>query len=144
MVFINPGYDNSFFDLVNAKDTRVFVDKTDFLEKTNALINTDGKLLTMTRPRRFGKTISAQMLSAYYSKGCAGKNIFNNLKITKKPSYDEHLNKYDVIYVDMNTIDGLFDSYAETTEKLPGVNDLVDFLEYSIIQELKSTNEFAQ
>lgn len=58
-----------FINLVKAKDTRVFVDKTVFIEKTNALLNTDGKLLAVTRPRRFGKTVTARMLSSYYSKG---------------------------------------------------------------------------
>ena len=47
---LNPGNDNSFFNLVKAKDTRVFVDKTVFIEKTNALLNTDGKLLAVTVP----------------------------------------------------------------------------------------------
>ncbi len=144
---LNPDKDNSFINLVKTKDTRVFVDKTDFIEKTNALFNTDGKLLAVTRPRRFGKTVTAHMLSAYYSKGYAGQNIFDNLKITNnefKASYEKHLNKYDVIYIDMNTIDGLFDGYSNKKQKVEGVNDLVDYFEYSIIKELKSSSEFAE
>ncbi len=143
---LNPDKDNSFINLVKARDTRVFVDKTDFIEKTNALFNTDGKLLAVTRPRRFGKTVTAHMLSAYYSKGYAGQKIFDNLKITNnefKDSYEKHLNKYDVIYIDMNTIDGLFDGYSNKKQKVDGVNDLVDFFEYSIIKELKSSSKFA-
>ncbi|WP_405349883.1 AAA family ATPase, partial [Ruminobacter amylophilus] len=91
---LNPDKDNSFINLVKARDTRVFVDKTDFIEKTNALFNTDGKLLAVTRPRRFGKTVTAHMLSAYYSKGYAGQKIFDNLKITNnefKDSYEKYL-----------------------------------------------------
>ena len=143
---LNPDKDNSFINLVKARDTRVFVDKTDFIEKTNALFNTDGKLLAVTRPRRFGKTVTAHMLSAYYSKGYAGQKIFDNLKITNnefKDSYEKHLNKYNVIYIDMNTIDGLFDGYSNKKQKVDGVNDLVDYFEYSIIKELKSSSEFA-
>lgn len=79
---INPDEGNSFIDLVEAKNTRIFVDKTDFIAKTNALLNTDGKLLALTRPRRFGKTVTADMLLAYYSKAYAGQNIFAGLKIT--------------------------------------------------------------
>ena len=56
---LNPADDNSFINLVEAKDTRVFVDKTDFIEKTNTLLKTDGKFLAVTRPRRFGKTVTA-------------------------------------------------------------------------------------
>ncbi|MBP3748431.1 MAG: AAA family ATPase [Ruminobacter sp.] len=142
---LNPDKDNSFINLVKARDTRVFVDKTDFIEKTNALFNTDGKLLAVTRPRRFGKTVTAHMLSAYYSKGYAGQKIFDNLKITNnefKDSYEKYLNKYNVIYIDMNTIDGLFDGYSNKKQKVDGVNDLVDYFEYSIIKELKSSSEF--
>ena len=141
---LNPGNDNSFIRLVKAKDTRVFVDKTDFLEKTNTLFNTDGKLLAVTRPRRFGKTVTAHMLSAYYSKGYAGQNIFDKLEIANRASFAEHLNKYDVIYIDMNTIDGLFDGYSNKKQKVEGVNDLVDYFEYSIIKELKSSDIFSK
>ena len=141
---LNPGNDNSFINLVKARDTRVFVDKTDFLEKTNTLFNTDGKLLAVTRPRRFGKTVTAHMLSAYYSKGYAGQNIFDKLEIANRASFAEHLNKYDVIYIDMNTIDGLFDGYSNKKQKVEGVNDLVDYFEYSIIKELKSSDIFSK
>ncbi len=141
---LNPGNDNSFINLLKARNTRVFVDKTDFLEKTNALFNTDGKLLAVTRPRRFGKTVTAHMLSAYYSKGYAGQNIFDKLEIANRASFAEHLNKYDVIYIDMNTIDGLFDGYSNKKQKVEGVNDLVDYFEYSIIKELKSSDIFSK
>jgi hypothetical protein len=141
---LNPGNDNSFINLVKARDTRVFVDKTDFLEKTNTLFNTDGKLLAVTRPRRFGKTVTDHMLSAYYSKGYAGQNIFDKLEIANRASFAEHLNKYDVIYIDMNTIDGLFDGYSNKKQKVEGVNDLVDYFEYSIIKELKSSDIFSK
>ena len=141
---LNPGNDNSFINLLKARDTRVFVDKTDFLEKTNALFNTDGKLLAVTRPRRFGKTVTAHMLSAYYSKGYAGQNIFDKLEIANRASFAEHLNKHDVIYIDMNTIDGLFDGYSNKKQKVEGVNDLVDYFEYSIIKELKSSDIFSK
>lgn len=77
-IILNPGNDNSFFNLVKTKDTRVFVDKTVFIEKTNALLNTDGKLLAVTRPRRFGKTVTAHMLSSYDSKGYADRKIFDD------------------------------------------------------------------
>ena len=83
---LNPVDGNSFIDLVEAKNTRIFVDKTDFIAKTNALLNTDGKLLALTRPRRFGKTVTADMLLAYYSKAYAGQNIFAGLKITDNES----------------------------------------------------------
>ena len=141
---LNPDKDNSFIGLVKAKDSRVFVDKTDFIVKTNALLNTDGKFIAITRPRRFGKTVTAHMLSAYYSKGYAEQNIFDKLEIANKPSFVEHLNKYNVLYIDMNTINGLFDDYFNKKQKVEDVNDLVDYLKYSIIKELKSSKEFSE
>ena len=140
---LNPDKDNSFIGLVKAKDSRVFVDKTDFIVKTNALLNTDGKFIAITRPRRFGKTVTAHMLSAYYSKGYVGQNIFDKLEIADKPSFVEHLNKYNVINIDMNSVDGRFDVYSRNKQKIEGVNDLVDYFEYLIINELKSSNEFS-
>ena len=141
---LNPGHDNNFIELARNKESRVFVDKTDFIHKTNALLNTDGKLLAVTRPRRFGKTVTAHMLSAYYSKGYAGRKIFDGLNIADKDSYEKHLNRYDVIYVDMNTLDGLFDIYSRKKQKAEGVDDLSDYLEYSIIEALKSNEAFSQ
>ena len=141
---LNPGHDNNFIALVRNKEAGVFVDKTDFLGITNALLNTDGKLLAVTRPRRFGKTVTAHMLSAYYSKGYAGRKIFDGLNIAYEDSYEKHLNRYDVIYVDMNTVDGLFDIYSRKKQKAEGVDDLSDYLEYSIIEALKSCDAFSQ
>ena len=141
---LNPVDGNTFVELVEAKDIGIFVDKTDFISKTNVRLNTAGKLLSLTRPRRFGKTVTAHMLLAYYSKGYAGSKIFDGLHISNRVDYPEHLNKYDVIYIDMNTIDGLFDNYSNQKKKVEGVNDLVDYLEYSIINELKLNNEFSE
>ena len=141
---LNPTRENSFTSLAKFKDEGIFVDKTDFIEKMSAKINKDKRFIAVTRPRRFGKTVTADMLLTYYSKEFAGQNIFDNLKISNEKSYEEHLNKYDVIYIDMNSIDGLFDGYSNKKQKIESVNDLVDYLEYSIINELKSSNEFSE
>ena len=84
------------------------------------------------------------MLSAYYSKGYAGQEIFNDLEISNKNSFKEHLNKYDVIYIDMNSIDGHYKNYLKKTKKVQGVESLVDYLEYSIIKELRGQKNFAE
>ena len=141
---LNPTMENSFETLVNFKDKEIFVDKTDFIEKMSAKINADKRFFAVTRPRRFGKTVTAHMLLAYYSKGYIGTKIFDGLHIADKDNYAEHLNKYDVIYIDMNTIDGLFDGYSGQKQKVEGVNDLVDYFEYSVIKDLKSSNEFSK
>lgn len=145
---INPVEGNSFVDLVEAKDTRIFVDKTDFISKTNTLLNTDGKLLSLTRPRRFGKTVTADMLLAYYSKGYDGHKIFDGLKITDndyKASYETHLNKYNVIYIDMNSIRDDYIAYTEDEDlQVKGVTTIVDYLQYSVIEELKENKNYAE
>ncbi|MBQ3681736.1 MAG: AAA family ATPase [Succinimonas sp.] len=142
---INPVDGNSFVDLVKAKNTRIFVDKTDFIDQTNTLINTDAKLLGMTRPRRFGKTVTADMLLAYYSKEYAGTNVFDGLKIAGKDSFAEHLNKYDVIYIDMNTVRDDYIAYTEDEDlQVKGVTTIVDYLQYSVIEELKENEDYAK
>ena len=142
---LNPDKDNSFIGLVKAKDSRVFVDKTDFIVKTNALLNTDGKFIAITRPRRFGKTVTADMLLAYYSKAYTGQNIFDKLEIANKPSFAEHLNKYNVIYIDMNSIKDQYISYkADSSLYIEAIDDIVDFLQYMVVQELKENKEYAE
>ena len=140
---INPDNYNSFINLVKFKESEIFVDKTEFIEKMSSKINTQNRFIAITRPRRFGKTVTAHMLSAYYSKGYTGQNIFDKLEIADKPSFVEHLNKYNVINIDMNSVDGRFDVYSRNKQKIEGVNDLVDYFEYLIINELKSSNEFS-
>ena len=142
---LNPGHDNNFIELVRNKESRVFVDKTDFIHKTNALLNTDGKLLAVTRPRRFGKTVTAHMLSAYYSKGYAGRKIFDGLNIADKDSYAQHLNKYNVIYIDMNSIKNKYVSYtSDKSLHVEAVDDIVDFLQYKVVLELKENKDYAE
>ena len=141
---LNPTKENSFEILVNFKDKDIFVDKTDFIEKISAKINTDKRFMAVTRPRRFGKTVTAHMLSAYFSKGYVGRSIFDELEISKKDSYEQHLNKYNIIYIDMNSINGLYDGYTNKNQKVEGVNDLVDYLEYSIIKDLREREDFAE
>jgi hypothetical protein len=142
---LNTADDNSFINLVEVKDTRIFVDKTDFIEKTNTLLKTDGKFLAVTRPRRFGKTVTADMLLAYYSKGYAGQNIFDKLEIANKPSFAEHLNKYNVLYIDMNSIKDRYISYkSDKSIYIEAIDDIVDFLQYIVIRELKENKEYAE
>ena len=124
---LNPVSSNSFVDLVAFKDEDIFVDKTDFIAKMSENINKNKRLFAVTRPRRFGKTVTAHMLLAYYSKAYAGQHIFDGLKITNKEhraSYEKHLNKYDVIYLDMNTIRDNYIAYTED-ESLPVNGDTI-------------------
>ena len=77
------------------------MDKTGLIEKTNAVLNTRQKFLCVSRPRRFGKSMAADMLAAYYDRGEDSSSLFASLKISGAASYHVHLNQYDVIKVNM-------------------------------------------
>lgn len=87
--FLNP--DNSAFQ--NAVNSKIYIDKTGLLEYINSVIDTTEKYICNSRPRRFGKSITADMLTAYYSKGCNSKEMFFDLNIGKQKDFEEHLNK---------------------------------------------------
>lgn len=95
--FVNP--DNSAFRV--ALNSDIYVDKTGLLAYTNNVIDKDRAFICNSRPRRFGKSITANMLAAYYSRGCSSENMFEGLAISKDAGFREHLNKYDVIHFDM-------------------------------------------
>jgi hypothetical protein len=78
-----------------------YVDKTGLISFINSTLGTKQKLTCVSRPRRFGKSFAAQMLCAYYDRSCDSRSLFTDLEIAKDPSFEEHLNKYDVIYLDM-------------------------------------------
>jgi hypothetical protein len=141
---LNPVGNNSFAELAAFRDENVFADKTDFIAETNKRFDHNGNLLVFARPRRFGKTVTAQMLLAYYSRAYAGQHIFDGLKIAGKDSYAKHLNRHDALYLDMNTIRDNYIAYTEDEDlKVTGVTSLIDFLEYSIINELREQEDFA-
>ena len=68
----------------------------------NKKLNSEDSFICVSRPRRFGKTMAANMIAAYYSKGCDSHEIFSDLKISKDPSFEEQINKYTVIKLDLN------------------------------------------
>lgn len=95
--FVNP--DNRAFQ--KALDSKIYVDKTGLIEETNNALNTMQMFICNSRPRRFGKSITADMLTAYYSKGCDSSHLFEGLAISQKPDFKKHLNQYDTIHFDM-------------------------------------------
>ncbi len=98
--YINKG-SNLFFDYQNAK---IFIDKSMLIKECNSLIRTPDKFMCVTRPRRFGKTLAISMLNAYYSKGANSKELFDKLAISKDSTYEEHLNKHNVVWIDMSAL----------------------------------------
>lgn len=97
-IYLNPG--NMGFKRVLR--SQIYVDKTGMLEYLNSVIDTEQCHVCVSRPRRFGKSITAEMMAAYYGRGCDSKEMFQELKIARCPDFVKHLNQYDVIYADMN------------------------------------------
>ena len=93
---VNPG-NGKFLRSVND----FYVDKTNFISFINSRFEKDKFGVCFARPRRFGKSITANMLCAYYSKGCDSKAIFDKFEISKDKDYLTHLNKHNVLYFDM-------------------------------------------
>ena len=96
-IFVNPG--NVAFQV--ALNSEIYVDKTGLLNYTNRVMDTTSKFICNSRPRRFGKSITADMLTAYYGRGCDSKAMFSDLEIGKSAEFQRHLNQYDVIHLDI-------------------------------------------
>ena len=96
-MFVNPNA-AAFQCAVNSE---VYIDKTGLLEYTNKVLGTNARFICNSRPRRFGKSVTVDMLTAYYSKGCDTEKMFSGLEISRCPDFYEHLNKYDVIHFDV-------------------------------------------
>ncbi len=96
--YLNPGNDNFADDL----NSPIYVDKSLLIKETNAYFRAGSfKFMCVTRPRRFGKTMAISMLNAYYSKGCDSRELFKDLAIAKDPSFEKHLNKHNVLWIDL-------------------------------------------
>lgn len=95
--YLNPG--NALFRI--ALNSQIFVDKSRLIEVTNRCAGTMQRFICVSRPRRFGKSMAADMLAAYYQRGEDSDTLFQNLKIADCASYAVHRNKYDVIKVNM-------------------------------------------
>lgn len=96
-IYLNPG-NEGFWEAVRSE---IYVDKTGLIALTNRYINTEQKYICVSRPRRFGKSMALKMLAAYYSRGCDSAELFRGRKIEEEPSFQRHLNQYDVIFLNM-------------------------------------------
>ena len=123
-MFVNV--DNRLFQIVRNSE---YVDKSEIITLTNQVIDTEERFICVTRPRRFGKSVTVKMLNAYYSKGCDSKALFSDLKIASSPDFEKHLNQHDVIYLDMT-------EFADNKDN--GIRYLEN-LNTDVVSELKDT-----
>lgn len=96
-IYVNPR-NEGFWRAIRSE---IYVDKTGLIEYTNKCLNTEQQFICVSRPQRFGKSMALKMLAAYYSRGCDSRDLFKGLEIEKCGSFEEHLNKYDVILLNM-------------------------------------------
>lgn len=124
-IYLNPG-NEGFRKILNGR----YVDKTRLICYLNDVLATPYQLTCISRPRRFGKTTAAKMMCTYYDKSCDSRAMFQGLEIAKSESFEKHLNKYDVIYLDIT----FFISRANDNGK--GIDYLVSDMQQCVIQEL--------
>ena len=95
--YVNP--ENAAFQ--EAVNSPIYIDKSDLILYTNKVLNTKQKNLCVSRPRRFGKSMAADMLVVYYSKGCDSIQWFSSLNVEKDKHFSVHLNQHNVIYLEI-------------------------------------------
>lgn len=122
-IYLNP--DNAAFK--KAVESEIYVDKSLLIAFTNKVLNTLQGNVCVSRPRRFGKSMAAEMLVAYYSRGCDSRELFQNLKIAGHPSFEKHLNKYNVIHLNIQRF----------MNRTDDIHAMLSMLETKVVRELK-------
>ena len=122
-IYLNPGT-IEFQESINSE---IYVDKTMLIERTNAALRTKQKYMCISRPRRFGKSMAADMLAAYYGKDYDSAALFDGLKISHCETFSTHLNKYNVFKINMQ----------EFLSMTQNVDEMLKVLQKRLIKELK-------
>ena len=91
------------------KKSKVFVDKTDIFEILNENLGKEKSFFCLSRPRCFGKSVTAQMICSYYARCQDSSSLFDNLKIASFDDYKKHLNQQDVAF---NQMQQWYDGYS--------------------------------
>lgn len=121
-IYFNPGNEK----FLRAVHSELYVDKTGLLQFTNEKLNTVQQFFCISRPRRFGKSMAAEMLAAYYGCGHDSREIFQGLEIAEHPSFETHLNQYEVLFLNMQD----FLSRTKT------VTEMLDLLRRRVLWEM--------
>ena len=120
-MYINKG-NNDFRDIV----AHEYVDKSSLIPLINAMLNSENRYSCVTRCRRFGKSMAAKMLCAYYDKSCDSRELFRGLEAERDTSFGTFLNKYYVISIDM----------TDFTTKYRGERNIVKLIQHEIMDEV--------
>ena len=118
---------------------KYFIDKTMLIEELIPSIGREQRFLCITRPRRFGKTVMANMVASYFGKAIDSSFVFEHLAIAKSPVYEEYINKYDVIYIDFSRLPENCQTYEEYINRIKtGIKEdlLEEFSELELKEEM--------
>ena len=113
--------------------SEIFVDKTEMIQYLNAVVKTKQKYVSVSRPRRFGKTMAADMICAYYDREADSREMFSKRKLASIPmdgnalSWDSYLGAFDVIRLVM----------TDFMEGSNSVSSMLDYLTDEIVDELR-------
>ena len=122
-IYLNPGR-AGFRESIQSQ---IYVDKTGMIEKVNIVLGTRQKYVCVSRPRRFGKSMAADMLAAYY--GCEEDTdlLFQPFKISNSPQYRSHLNQHEVLKINVQ----------EFLSLSHDVEEMLKLLQKRLLRELK-------
>ena len=113
-IYVNPG-NESFSSAIRSE---IYVDKTGLLRELNRAIRTEFRYFAVSRARRFGKSMAAGMIDAYYSRGCDSRELFEPYEIARDPDFDTHLNKYNVLHFDASTYFNQAENWTDMKQQL--------------------------
>ena len=116
--YLNPG--KAAYQM--AVNSEIFVDKTEMIQYINSVVNTQQRFVSVSRPRRFGKTIAADMLCAYYDRCADSRDLFEKRKLADESGWDKYLGKFDVIHLVMTRF---FKTRITVSEALSNMQKLV-------------------
>lgn len=129
-LYLNPDID--LFSMSVASD--IYVDKTGLIDFVNRFIGKERPYIASSRPRRFGKTMAAKMLSSYYNRAYHSKELFNELNISHSSSFEKYLNQFDVILMDLRWMYG--DALAQ--KKIKKEIQVIPYIQSLVIDELRN------
>lgn len=95
-----------------------FVDKTLMLRELFPYVSAGNRHICITRPRRFGKTIMANMISSFFQKASDSSDVFDSLAISQVDDYRRYNNQYNVIRIDFSKMPRNCDSYTQYIERI--------------------------
>lgn len=127
-MYLNPG-NQAFAEVLNSD----YTDKTGLIGVVNGMLNKPEKLICISRPRRFGKSFAAKMLCAYYDRTCDSHDLFRDYVVSGCESYEEHLNQYNVIALD---ITGFISSVKSGQSNNKDVRAIPDMIEEAIKEDI--------